>query len=54
MKQRLIVPDLATIMDFRDKGNVGDCIYLGFSEASHAVLQGGGGTRSGFGRDGGT
>lgn len=54
MKQRLIVPDLTTIMDFRDKGNVGDCIYLGFSEASHAVLQGGGGTRSGFGRDGGT
>lgn len=33
MKQRLIEPDFAKIMDFFDKGIVGDCIYLGFSKS---------------------
>lgn len=33
MKQRLIEPDFAKIMDFLDKGNVGDCIYPDFSKS---------------------
>lgn len=33
MKQRLIEPDFAKIMDFLDKGNAGDCICLDFSKS---------------------
>lgn len=51
MKQRLIAPDLALIMDFGDKGSEGDCICLDFRKRVSAVSQGGGGTGGGFGRE---